>query len=182
VSSIPRKTKENPNPTQHVFSSSTDESSFEIFPDPRGNTLERGTEITLILKKDAVEFLDGEKLARLLYVSCVEGARNGFRADGSCGSNKHSAFASSFPIYLHKQVSKEVPDDDVPAEANIEEEAPVPSTSDDGEETDSDDSDEALVEEVPEEKTDPKEAPKKTKTVVVDEWAHLNAQPPLWQR
>jgi heat shock protein 90kDa beta len=41
--------------------------------------------------------------------------------------------------------------------------------------------DEALVEDVKEEKEGADPSPK-MKTVVVEEWAHLNAQPPLWQR
>jgi heat shock protein beta len=55
--------------TQYVFSSSADEGSFEIYPDPRGNTLGRGTEITLVLKDDALEYLDNVVLAKLVCVS-----------------------------------------------------------------------------------------------------------------
>jgi heat shock protein beta len=66
VSSIPPKTAGNPSPIQYVFSSNSEESSFEIYPDPRGNTLERGTEITLILRDDALEFLEGVSLAKLV--------------------------------------------------------------------------------------------------------------------
>lgn len=55
--------------TQYVFSSSADDSSFELYPDPRGNTLGRGTEITLVLKEDALEYLDNLVLAKLVYVS-----------------------------------------------------------------------------------------------------------------
>lgn len=51
---------------QYVFSSSADDGSFEIYPDPRGNTLGRGTEITLILKDDASEYLDSVTLAQLV--------------------------------------------------------------------------------------------------------------------
>ena len=43
-----------------------DESSFEVFPDPRGNVLGRGTEITLVLKPDALEYLDTAKLEELM--------------------------------------------------------------------------------------------------------------------
>lgn len=53
--------------TQYVFASSADEGSFEIYPDPRGDTLGRGTEITLILKEDAIEYLDHVALAQLVY-------------------------------------------------------------------------------------------------------------------
>lgn len=68
VASVASKSDKNANPSQHVFSSSADESSFEVYPDPRGNTLGRGTEITLVLKSDATEFLDTAKLRQLVYV------------------------------------------------------------------------------------------------------------------
>lgn len=72
VSSIPAKSKANPNPVQSVFSSSSDDSEFEIYPDPRGNTLGRGTEITLILKNDASEYLNTDRLRDLVYaLSCL---------------------------------------------------------------------------------------------------------------
>lgn len=48
VSSLPPPTPANPNPEQHVFSSSSEEPSFEVYKDPRGNTLGRGTEITCV--------------------------------------------------------------------------------------------------------------------------------------
>lgn len=66
VASIPGSSKENPNPVQHVFSSNADDASFEIYPDPRGNTLGRGTEITLVLKDDAQSYLDVEVLKELV--------------------------------------------------------------------------------------------------------------------
>lgn len=66
VASIPPKTSKNPEPAQHVFSSAADDTTFEIFPDPRGNTLERGTEITLYLKEDALEYLEEAKIQELV--------------------------------------------------------------------------------------------------------------------
>lgn len=51
---------------QHVFSSSADKGAFEIYPDPRGNTLGRGTEITLVLKDEALEYLDYQTLVQLV--------------------------------------------------------------------------------------------------------------------
>jgi heat shock protein 90kDa beta len=68
VASVPPKTKANPNPVQHVFSSSAQDSEFEVFEDPRGNTLDHGTEITLLLKPEALEYLDTQKLGELVYV------------------------------------------------------------------------------------------------------------------
>lgn len=46
VASLPPPSEKNPNPIQHIFSSSSDDAAFDIYPDPRGNTLGRGTEIT----------------------------------------------------------------------------------------------------------------------------------------
>lgn len=66
VASIPPKTAKVANPIQHVFSSSADDTSFEIFPDPRGNTIGRGTEITLYLKDDALEYMDTAKITDLV--------------------------------------------------------------------------------------------------------------------
>jgi hypothetical protein len=68
VASRPPKSAQNPNPVQHVFSSTADDSSFEIYPDPRGNTLGQGTEITLVLKQDAKEYLGTARLTDLVYV------------------------------------------------------------------------------------------------------------------
>lgn len=97
VSSLPPPSAANPNPVQHVFASSSEEPSFEVYKDPRGNTLGRGTEITLVLKKEALEYLEEEKVKQLVV--------------------KHSGFASSFPIYLFTNRTEEqpVPQDDMDA-------------------------------------------------------------------
>jgi heat shock protein beta len=92
VSSIAPKSEKNPNPIQYVFSSSSDDPSFDIYPDPRGNTLGRGTEITLVLKEDALEYLDPQKLTELV--------------------NKHSSFSTTFPIFLFSERFEEVPHED----------------------------------------------------------------------
>ncbi|KAF5393835.1 hypothetical protein D9757_000038 [Collybiopsis confluens] len=65
VASVPAKSEKYPQPSQYVFSSSSEDSSFEIFPDPRGNTLERGTEITLELKDDSLEYLEVQETTAL---------------------------------------------------------------------------------------------------------------------
>jgi len=49
-------------PVQHVWESANGDSSFQIAVDPRGNTLGRGTEITLFLKEDAREYADARRL------------------------------------------------------------------------------------------------------------------------
>ncbi|KAL5508189.1 hypothetical protein ACEPAH_5808 [Sanghuangporus vaninii] len=156
VASLPPTTAQNPNPVQHVFSSSADESAFEVYPDPRGNTLGRGTEITLVLKEDASEFLETKKLQELV--------------------NKHSGFSTTFPIYLFHQYEDEVPIED--------EECPASDKGDPEEVTSSvdDDDDEAVIEEISDEEKDTEEKEKKTKKVLVDEWMHINPLPPVWLR
>lgn len=58
--------KNNDDDTQHVWESLNGEASFHVGPDPRGNTLGRGTEITLTLKEDADEYLSPFKLKELI--------------------------------------------------------------------------------------------------------------------
>lgn len=118
VASVPPKTSENPDPQQYIFSSSSDDHDFATYPDPRGKTLERGTEITLVLKSDAVEYLNYRTLVELI--------------------NKHSVFSSSFPIYLFKQQEKEVPEEEPPV--------PEPPLVDEGDVDRAED--EAVIEEV----------------------------------
>ena len=66
VASIPPKSALNSEPVQHIFSSSADDNTFDVYPDPRGNTLGRGTEITLFLKPDALEYLEETTLSALV--------------------------------------------------------------------------------------------------------------------
>merc|ERR1712093_378882 len=53
--------KNNDDPVQHVWESTAD-ASFTVVDDPRGNTLGRGTRVTLHLKEDAHDFLSEDKL------------------------------------------------------------------------------------------------------------------------
>jgi heat shock protein beta len=52
-------------PVQYVWASKNGASEFTIFPDPRGATLTRGTEVTLFLKEDAMEYADEMRLQTL---------------------------------------------------------------------------------------------------------------------
>nr|WHU24073.1 heat shock protein 90 [Dinophyceae sp.] len=74
----------NDDPVQHVWESSAD-ASFTVVPDPRGNTLGRGSRVTLHLKEDAHDYLSEDKLKE--------------------ASKKYSQFIQ-FPIYV--KVKKEV--------------------------------------------------------------------------
>merc|ERR1711912_183794 len=78
----------NDDPTQHVWESSAD-ASFTVVADPRGNTLGRGSRVTLHLKEDAHEYLAEDKLKDT--------------------AKKYSQFIQ-FPIYV--KVKKEEDDDD----------------------------------------------------------------------
>merc|ERR1711920_672232 len=74
----------NEDPVQHVWESSAD-ASFTVVPDPRGNTLGRGSRVTLHLKEDAHDYLSESKLKDV--------------------AKKYSQFIQ-FPIYV--KVKKEV--------------------------------------------------------------------------
>merc|ERR1712050_774251 len=92
----------NDDPVQHVWESSAD-ASFTVVDDPRGNTLGRGTRVTLHLKEDAHDYLSEDKLKDT--------------------TKKYSQFIQ-FPIYV--KVKKEVEadaeeeDDDDEKEEDVE--------------------------------------------------------------
>merc|ERR1712228_991922 len=98
--------KSNDDPVQHVWGFSAD-ASFTVVEDPRGNTLGRGSRITLHLKEDAHDYLSEDKLKE--------------------AAKKYSQFIQ-FPIYV--KVKKEVEaeaeedeDEEEKDEAKDEEEA-----------------------------------------------------------
>merc|ERR1719183_1033360 len=82
----------NDDPVQHVWESSAD-ASFTVVPDPRGNTLGRGSRVTLHLKEDAHDYLSEDKLKET--------------------AKKYSQFIQ-FPIYVKvkKEVDAEADEDD----------------------------------------------------------------------
>merc|ERR1711948_219545 len=82
----------NDDPAQHVWESSAD-ASFTVVDDPRGNTLGRGSRVTLHLKEDAHDYLSEDKLKE--------------------ASKKYSQFIQ-FPIYVKvkKEVDAEAEEDD----------------------------------------------------------------------
>merc|ERR1712186_204443 len=100
----------NDDPVQHVWESSAD-ASFTVVDDPRGNTLGRGSRVTLHLKEDAHDYLSEDKLKE--------------------SAKKYSQFIQ-FPIYV--KVKKEVDadteedddDDDKDEEEKEEEEKKTP--------------------------------------------------------
>lgn len=82
---------------QHVWTSTAD-AKFFVVEDPRGDTLTRGTRVTLFLKDDAVEFVEQDKIKNLV--------------------KKYSEFIN-YPIYIYlsKEIRKEVEDEEAAAEA-----------------------------------------------------------------
>merc|ERR1719235_1282394 len=82
----------NEDPVQHVWESSAD-ASFTVVDDPRGNTLGRGSRVTLHLKEDAHDYLSEDKLKE--------------------ASKKYSQFIQ-FPIYVKvkKEVDADTEEDD----------------------------------------------------------------------
>lgn len=94
--------KNNGDPDQWVWTSRAD-STFTIAKDPEGNTLGRGTSITLHLKEDADEYLDQEKLEEII--------------------KRYSEFIH-YPIYLRKSKSEMVEDEDAEQPEDPEAEKP----------------------------------------------------------
>merc|ERR1712079_794411 len=106
----------NDDPVQHVWESSAD-ASFTVSDDPRGNTLGRGTRVTLQLTEDAHDYLSEDKLKE--------------------SAKKYSQFIQ-FPIYVKvkKEVdveSEESDDDDDDEEKEDEEKKDDVETKDEGE-------------------------------------------------
>lgn len=119
---------------QYVWES--DAASFTIVDDPRGDTLKRGSQISLYLKEEAQDFLEEDTVKQLI--------------------KKYSQFIN-FPIYLwtSKTVEEDVPiDDDTPKKE---------STKDDDIVEDGDEDEDAKVEEDADE--DKPKTKKVTKTI-----------------
>jgi heat shock protein beta len=146
--------KNNNDPEQHIWKSAAD-GKFAITTDPRGNTLKRGTKVTMHLKADAIEFCDQDKLRELV--------------------TKYSHFIN-YPIYIYtsKEVSKQV---DIEDEDSIGEE-----DYEDDENTDFDDEDTEVTEDDEYDDEEEKKDKKKTIVEVIWEWELINEQKALWLR
>merc|ERR1712227_1010615 len=106
----------NDDPVQHVWESSAD-ASFTVVDDPRGNTMGRGTRVTLHLKEDAHDYLSEDKLKE--------------------SAKKYSQFIQ-FPIYVKvkKEVEADAEEDDDDDDKDDDEEKDDVETKDDDEEKD----------------------------------------------
>lgn len=117
----------NNNDDQYIWTSTAD-STFSVAKDPEGNTLGRGTEITLFLKEDALEYADQLRLEELV--------------------KRYSEFIS-FPIYLHKEETEYVDEEEDYDEEDDEGEDDDDDEDDDElEAEDEDDDDDQSVKEV----------------------------------
>lgn len=130
----------------------SDAASFSIIEDPRGDTLKRGSQISLYLKEEAQDFLEEDTVKNLI--------------------KKYSQFIN-FPIYLW--TSKTV-DEEIPIEDEETKEAKPEKTDED--EVVEDGDEDAKVEDEEEEK---KPKTKKVSKTVWD-WEVMNSNKPIWTR
>ena len=150
-------TSKNADDSQHVWVS-TAGSSFTVSKDPRGDTLGRGTKITLYLKEDSVEFCETETVKKNI--------------------KKYSEFID-YPIYMkiNKTYTEEEevdePDNETETETAKEEEAKT---------ADKNKSEDLEIKDEDEEKK--KEKKKKTKSITKWKWDYelINENKPIWLR
>lgn len=142
---------------QHVWIS-TAGSSYTVAKDPRGNTIGRGTRITLFLKEEATEFSEQEIIKKNI--------------------KKYSEFIN-FPIYLrvNKTYTRE---EEIPEPEKAEEEDKKEETTEENKEEKTDD-----LEVSDEKKEEKKEEPKKKTRTVTEwkwDWELINENKPIWLR
>jgi len=152
-------TSKHPEDKQYIWESTAD-SDFTIVEDPRGDTLGRGTKISLYLKPEAADYLNEETLRGLI--------------------SKYSEFIN-FPIYLRttKTESVEVPLEEG-EEAPEDEEEPEDEVPEDDDDDDDDDDDEDEEDEEKEEKEEKPKTKKVEKTTT--EFEQINKSKPIWLR
>lgn len=145
--------KSNEDPVQHIWES--DSNTFAVNDDPRGNTLKRGTQITLKVKEDAKDYLNDDRLIKLIQ--------------------KYSQFIN-FPIYLwQSRVEMVDEEEDVTPEKESGKEGEEKGSGKEGEEKEEADDDVKVEEEKPEKKS------KKVEKTIWD-WKLINTAKPIWQR
>jgi len=141
---------------QMVWQSSAD-ASFTISEDPRGNTLGRGTRITMKVKEDATEYLEEDQLKSLI--------------------KRYSEFIN-FPIYLQTTKTEEIEVPDEEAEAKAAEEK-----KDEKKDEEKKDEDEVDVSDVDEDEDKDEDKPKTKKvTKTSKEWELINDTKAIWVR
>ena len=147
--------------TQYVWSSTNGSSEFQIYEDPRGKTLPRGTEITLFLKEDCIEYADEYKISQLA---------------------KHYSEFVTHPIYLKTKTTMEIEVEDDEDEDKNDDAYDDKDTSAKEEEEKKDEDDLEVKEDDISEVDEEVEKPKKMKEVTTFDWAVMNGNPALWTR
>jgi heat shock protein beta len=139
-------------PVQHIWVGQNGANDFIVYPDPEGNTIERGTEITLHLKESAEEFCDSERVKEV--------------------ATHYSEFAI-YPISLESPMEIQVEDENpLELEKKLEEELAPKENEDDLEVSEEEDTDEEEEE----------EAAKPMKTITVRQYNRLNQNKAIWTR
>jgi heat shock protein 90kDa beta len=152
---------------QYVWQSTAD-GSFTVAPDPRGNTLGRGTQLIIHLKEDATEYAKVDTLKRLVA--------------------KYSEFIN-FPIkvWASHDETKQVPmtEDELAEQLKLEadeaKDAGDDADADEEEKVDLDGGDDAKKDADADAKKTPKKTTKDVSETVWD-WELLNEVKPLWTR
>lgn len=147
-------TSKNNDDEQYIWES--DASTFTINKDPRGNTLLRGTTVTLVMKEEAHEYLEQNTIKDLV--------------------KKYSQFIN-FNIYMWdsktEKVQEPIEDDDEEDDAEADADAEKP----EGEEGEEGEDEDGKVEEEDEDKPKTKEVEK-----TIWDWILVNENKPLWTR
>ena len=152
-----RVVSKNNDDDQHIWESTAD-ASFSIAKDPRGNTLGRGTEITLFLKEDSGEFLDQATIKDLI--------------------KRYSEFIT-FPIYLY---TSSVETYEVPIEPEFDDDEADDESAVDDEDEDDEDFEIDEDEDDEDDEDDEEEIEFETKTRKVFDWELVNRQKAIWAR
>ena len=147
-------------------------SQFSVIKDPKGNTLLRGTKVTIYLKEDAIELVEQETIKNIV--------------------KKYSEFIN-YPIYLYteKEVTKEV--ENKTAEADNKTAEAVNKTVEETNKTteaankttesvNKTDEEKVEVKEEKKEEAKPEEKKNMTITEKVWDWVLVNEQKALWLR
>ena len=139
---------------QYIWES--DANSFSVVEDPRGDTLKRGTQISVFLKEEAYDYLEQDTVKDLI--------------------KKYSQFIN-FNIYMWSSKTESVEE---PIEEEDDDEKKEDAEDEEKKEEEKDEDEDAEVEE---DKEEEEEKPK-TKTVnkTVWDWLLINDNKPIWTR
>ena len=151
-------TSKNADDSQHVWVS-TAGSSFTVSKDPRGDTLGRGTKITLYLKEDSVEFCETETVKKNI--------------------KKYSEFID-YPIYM--KINKTYTEEEEVDEPDNETDTTAAEEKTEDKDKDKNKTEDLEIKDEDEEKK--KEKKKKTKSVTKWKWDYelINENKPIWLR